>query len=333
MGIGSGLGGSFGVAAESTYGTYAAPTKFFEVQKSEIKKTKTTVQGGGLAAGRMSQLASRRVQIAEAGTGSVDLEVTKAGFGLLLSHIFGGGGTPTQVGVTTAYLQSHTLADNVGKSLTAQNGVPDTGGTVRPYTGKGGKVTKASFQCATTDILKCMLEVDFQKVDEGHTLAAPSYTSELTPFHGGQMRVRLGTYDSETAVDGIKGITLDFERPQDTERNYASVTTPLLKDAPIMNDYVKVSGSLDLDYVDKTEIVDLFGADTDTAMVIEWVGDVIEGAETEYLAFRLPATFFDDTIAVLAGPGIVTGSIPFVGQLDLTNGVISCDYISTDTAL
>ena len=37
MAIGSGLGGQFGVAAETTYGTYVPPAHFLEVSKVDLK--------------------------------------------------------------------------------------------------------------------------------------------------------------------------------------------------------------------------------------------------------------------------------------------------------
>lgn len=333
MAIGSGLGGSTGYSAESVYGTYVAPTKFLEVNSSDIKKTKMTVQGGGLAAGRVGQLASRRVFTAEGGTGAISTEVTNKGFGTLLNHIFGTLVGPTQQAATAAYLQTHTLSGDMStKSLTVQNGVPDTGGTVRVFTGKGGKITKAEFACGVTEILTCGIDIDFQKVSDAESLAAPSYVS-YSPFHGGQMQVKLGTFASESAVSGIKKVTLAIERPQDTELRYASATAPNLKSAPILNDFINVSGSLDVDFLNKTDFHDRFSSDTSTSMVISWVGPLIASTYYETLKFTLPATFFDDTVATLSGPGVVSGSVPFKAQLDLTNGFITCDYTSTDITL
>lgn len=136
MAIGSGLAAQIGFAAESTYGTYVAPTRFLEFNKADLKKVKNTVQGGGLAAGRFAQLGSRRAVTSEAAAGSVEMEVINKGFGLLLAHLLGSSATAVQQGGSTAYLQAHTLGDNFGKSLTTQVGVPDLTGTVRPYTYK-----------------------------------------------------------------------------------------------------------------------------------------------------------------------------------------------------
>lgn len=332
MAIGSGLAGSFGVASETTYGTYAAPTRFYEpAMKSEIKKVKTTVQGGGLAAGRMVQPGSRRVVVTEAGTGSVDLEVTRTKMGLLLQHIFGGSATPTQQAATTAYLQAHALADNVGNYLTAQNGVPDTGGTVRPYTGKGGKVTSAEFSCGAGELLTLALELDFQKVSEVESLAAPSFATGLMPFHFNQMSVKLGTFGAEASVGGVKKASVKLERGQYTDAFYAGALG--LKANPLMNDFVKVSGSIDADFLDKTVFADRFASDGSIAMVVEWLGPVIASTYYSRLTLKIPQVFFDGDTPILDGPNVVSGSFPFVAQFDETNATITAEYMSTDTTV
>ena len=48
MSIGTGLAASLGVAAETTFGTYVAPTRFYEFNSESLAKVKNFVQGGGL---------------------------------------------------------------------------------------------------------------------------------------------------------------------------------------------------------------------------------------------------------------------------------------------
>jgi hypothetical protein len=153
MAIGSGLGGSFGIVPETVYGTYVAPTRFHEVNKANMKKVKNTVQGGGLAAGRFAQLGSRRVVTTQAGTGSVEMELPSKGFGILLNNLFGGTVVPVQQSATAAYLQTHPIADNVGKFLTLQSGIPDTTGTIRPYSFIGSKITAIEFSCGVDELV------------------------------------------------------------------------------------------------------------------------------------------------------------------------------------
>ena len=331
MAIGSGLAASIGFAAESTYGTYVAPTRFLEYIKADLKKKKNVVQGGGLAAGRIAQLGSRRVVTSESVEGGFELEVANLGMGLLLAHLLGSSATPVQQGATAAYLQAHTVGDNIGKSLTIQHGVPDLTGTVRPFTFKGCKLSGAEFSCKVGELLTMSLDVDGRQASEVETLVAASLATGVAPFHWAQMSVKLGTFGAEAAVSGVKGFSVKFDRGMASERFYAGAGG--LKAEPIMNDFLKVSGSIEVDLVNKADFADRFAADSATSLVIEFVGPLI--ASTYYQTFRikLPMVFFDGDTPTVDGPDVTSGGYPFVAQLDGTNPLVSIDYISTDTTL
>lgn len=331
MAIGSGLAASIGFAAESTYGTYVAPTRFLEYIKADLKKKKNVVQGGGLAAGQIAQLGSRRVVTSESVEGGFELEVANKGMGLLLAHLLGSSATPVQQGATAAYLQAHTVGDNIGKSLTIQHGVPDLTGTVRPFTFKGCKLSGAEFSCKVGELLTMSLDVDGRQASEVETLVAASLATGVAPFHWAQMSVKLGTFGAEAAVSGVKGFSVKFDRGMASERFYAGAGG--LKAEPIMNDFLKVSGSIEVDLVNKADFADRFAADSATSLVIEFVGPLI--ASTYYQTFRikLPMVFFDGDTPTVDGPDVTSGGYPFVAQLDGTNPLVSIDYISTDTTL
>jgi hypothetical protein len=331
MGIGSGLGGSLGVAVESVYGTYVAPTRFHEVNKANLKKVKNTAQGGGLAAGRFAQLGSRRVVTTMAGGGSVEMEVPNKGFGIILNHLFGGTVTPVQQGATAAYLQTHPIADNIGKFLTVQSGIPDTTGNVRPYSFIGSKITAIEFSCGVDELLIAKIDVDCRDVSEAQGLASVSYIAGQAPRHFGQMGVKFGTFGAEAAVQGIRKVTLKISRGQAMDRFYANNLG--LKSEPIMNDYVNVTGTFDADFVDKTILADRFAADSPTSLVWELIGPNIASTFFETFRIRVPQIFLDGDTPDLDGPGIVSGSFAFTGQFDGTNPFVSAEYMSTDITL
>ncbi|MBK7424852.1 MAG: hypothetical protein IPJ48_18220 [Propionivibrio sp.] len=331
MAIGSGLAASIGFAAESTYGTYVAPTRFLEYIKADLKKKKNVVQGGGLAAGRIAQLGSRRVVTSESVEGGFELEVANKGMGLLLAHLLGSSATPVQQGATAAYLQAHTVGDNIGKSLTIQHGVPDLTGTVRPFTFKGCKLSGAEFSCKVGELLTMSLDVDGRQASEVETLVAASLATGVAPFHWAQMSVKLGTFGAEAAVSGVKGFSVKFDRGMASERFYAGAGG--LKAEPIMNDFLKVSGSIEVDLVNKADFADRFAADSATSLVIEFVGPLIASTYYQTFRFTLPMVFFDGDTPTVDGPDVTSGGYPFVAQLDGTNPLVSIDYISTDTTL
>lgn len=330
MAVGSGLGASFGLIDESVYGTYVAPTRFHQFNKAEIKKKKNTVQGGGLAAGQLVQRGSQRVVATEAAEGSFEVEVAFVKMGVLLKHLLGSAAAPVQQGATTAYLQTFTLADNFGKSFSAQLGVPNRAGTVQAKTGKGGKITSAELSCKVNELLMLSGDVDYQKYSEVETLAAPSYVSPI-PFHFGQMAVKLGTFGAEASVSGVKGVNVKFERGMDTEGFYGGAAG--LKSEPVMNDWMKISGTIDVDNVNKADFADRFTADSSTSLVWEFTGPIIASTYAYTFRLKLPMIFFDDDGSTsVDGPDVISGSFPFVYEFDGTNQPM-IDYISTDIAI
>jgi hypothetical protein len=328
MAIGSGLGAQLGISAESSYGTFVAPSKFFEFTKESLVLKKTTAQSAGIAAGRLLPLSARRVLTRKEVQGSLEMEVANKGMGVILQQLMGTSVTPVQQAVTTAYLQSHILASVAGKSLTIQKGVPLTSGTVTDKTLVGCKITSGEFSCGVGEMLTASFEIDGKDCDETQTLAAASY-SNMSPFHFGQMALKTGTYSSETALDGIRKVSCKIERPQDVERFYANQSA--LKKEPIENDQVKITGSLETDYVGTT-LDDLHTSDGATSLVWEFIGPLI--ASTYYETFRitLPAIRLDEGPPAVDGFGVIKPTFTFTGLYDGTNQP-KIEYISTDVAL
>jgi hypothetical protein len=328
MAIGSGLGAQLGIAAEATYGTFAAPTKFVEFTKESLVLKKTTAQSAGIAAGRLMALSSRRVVTQREASGSIELEVTNKAMGLLLQALMGTSVTPVQQAATTAYLQTHTLADTAGKSLTIQKGVPLTTGAVTDKTFVGCKVISAEFSCEVGGMLMLSIEFDGKDCDETQTLAVASYPT-MSPFHFGQMALKTGSYGAETALNGVRKVSLKIERPQAVDRFYANQSA--LKAEPISNDLVKVTGSLEMDYV-STTIDDLHTSDGATSLVWEFVGPIIEAANAETIRFKVPAIKVDDAPPTVDGFDVIRPTFQFTGLYDGTNA-LAIEYMSTDVTL
>lgn len=328
MAIGSGLGAQIGIAAESTYGTFVAPTKFIEFTKESLVFKKTTAQSAGIAAGRLMALSSRRVVTQKEASGSIEMEVTNKAMGLILQALMGTTVTPVQQAATTAYLQTHTLADTAGKSLTIQKGVPLTTGTVTDKSFVGCKIISAEFSCEVGGMLMCTIEFDGKDCDETQTLAVASYPT-MSPFHFGQMAVKTGTYASETALDGVRKISVKIERPQATDRFYANQSA--LKKEPISNDLVKITGSLEMDYV-ATTVDDLHTSDGATALVWEFIGPIIASTYAETFRIKLPAIKVDDAPPTVEGFDVIRPTFNFTALYDGTNQV-ALEYMSTDVTL
>ncbi|MFI9497845.1 phage tail tube protein [Streptomyces sp. B21-104] len=328
MAIGSGLGAQVGIAAEASYGTFLAPTKFIEFTKESLVLQKTTAQSAGIAAGRLVPLSSRRVVTQRQASGSLEMEVTNKGMGVLLQTLMGTTVTPVQQAATSAYLQTHILADVAGKSLVIQKGVPTTAGTVTDKTFLGCKVISAEFSCEVGGMLLATFEIDSKDCDETQTLAVATYPA-MSPFHFGQMSVKTGAYGTETALDGIRKVSLKIERPQAVERFYAGQSG--LKKEPISNDQVKITGSLETDYV-ATALDDLHTSDAATSLVWDFTGPLIAAANPERITFKVPAIRIDDAPPTVEGFDVVKPTFNFTGLYDGTNPT-AIEYVSTDITL
>ena len=325
MAIGSGLGASFGIVDESVYGTYVAPTRWYPFTSANIVPVLDVTPVDGLAAGRFGSI--DEVITGRKGTGTLASQVRTNKWGTVFKHLTGTTATPTQQAATAAYLHAFTLADNFGKSLTCQEGVPLTSGTVVPYTGTGGKVTSLELSSDVNGVLKGAMEFWFQNVVDSVGLAAPSYTS-YTVLNS--LAVKLGTFNSEAAITGVRSAAVKLEREMDTARPGLPGAYP----EPIMiGQGFKVTGTINPDFVAKADFADRFLAGTSTALVLEWTGPLIASTYYYTVRVRCPKVFFRDAIPGVDGPEVVKGSVAFESFLDTTNGLVLLDVISTDTTL
>jgi hypothetical protein len=331
MAVGSGIGASFGVSAETTYGTYVAPSRFFEARSFNIKKVQNVQPLSGIAAGRPAP--AEEVVTTTAATANMQADVTRKGWGLMLAHLMGSSATPVQQAATAAYLQTHALGDNFGKYLTLQAGLSNTSGTVIPVTSLGSKITSAEFSCGVDELLQSTFEFDGRSyADTTPTLAAPSYSTANTPFHFGEMALKLGTFNSEAAVQGVRKVTVNVGRGQDTGRFYAGNSG--LKSEPIWNEYAMITGSVEVDLVNKADFLDRYTGHTSTSLVWEFVGPTAI-ASTYFPTFRitLPKVYFNGDVPEVGGPDVLKSTIPFTAFYDPTNGLATSQYMSTDTAI
>lgn len=329
MAIGSGLGSSVGMVPEVTYGTYVAPTRWLE-GVARLRKTKNTYQGGGMAAGRLVQPGGRRYVTYRGGTGQYQAPIYSAGMGHLINGLMGGTVAPVQQGATAAYLQTHPLADPVGKFYTVQAGVPDMGGTVRPYSFLGCQVLSVELSCELGGPVMATWEFAIRDVSEAQALAAPSYPVRQE-FHWAQGALKLGTFGAEAQVDAVRRVTVKIERPRHDGGPYMGNAG--LRSAGILNDWSKVTGTIEADFSDKTVFADRFASDASTSMVWEFVGPTIAGAFNETFRVRCPQIFFDTDTPQAESPDVVRTSFNFSAQFDGTNATSTIEYMSADTAL
>lgn len=330
MAIAAGIGGFAAIKAEVTYGTPVTPDESVEINTAQLKKVKNTAQGRGLANGLLGARGVRRKVTTVAGGGTIGLDVTSNNMGRFLQGLMGATALPVLIS-GSSYTQTHTLSDNVGKFYTIQAGVPDAGGVIRPYTFTSCKVLQGEFHCGIDEILQATYTIDSQNMVTATGAITPSYTAGATPFSFAEMTVKLGTFASEASVTGVRSIDVQFARSQKVDRFYAGAAG--LKAEPIMNDYMSITGTIEIDFTTKADFVDRYIADTPTSMVITFVQPTaISGANFPTFTMTIPNVYFEGDTPTIDGPDMVSVSVPFTWLYDNTN-LPSIVMISSDVAL
>lgn len=374
MAIGAGLATQFGIATETTMGTQIPVTRFLDINPNDsLAMQKNPVQGQGLrapAAGNFGsslvERASRRVVGSWGAGGAVDFDVPFSGLGLYLEHMMGAfnpgvtGGTNnpivTQQGVTTAWLQTYALAPLAGKTFTAQKGVPDSTGTVNPFTYPGSKITDWELTFDLNQFAKLALTIDAwqeltpanpQGTTAGQALSTAVYTASQQYFHfrqallfnSGTLSTTGGitTLGSPVVAGRVRKGNIKLTRVLDLERKFVAgtggSTVAGVKGEQLENGFASITGSLDVEFSGHAAYYDVAAADTAFSLWIEFVGPIIASTYAYTLGVLIPNCHYNAPYTPLANTaGIINHTVPFVGLDDEANNQLQIQYQSTDTA-
>jgi hypothetical protein len=255
--LASGLAGQLGFAAESTYGTFVAPTRFLELTSSSVKYERERIESNGIRAGR--RVLHRWAAGVQRAAGDVEFEMAPQGFALLWAHIIGG----TDV-ITGSNPYTHTMSpgDLAGKSLSLQIGKPDVGGVVRVFSYLGCKVTGAELSCSAGEY--AMMNVSFygNHLDTSQALGTASYPANLTPFD-----FTKGTVTLAAAGFDVKEVSLSIDNGLSVDRHFLRTTTPERSKEPLESNRRNITGSMTADFTDLTAL-NRFINGTEAALVL-----------------------------------------------------------------
>lgn len=335
MALGTGLGGSVGIAAESTYGTWVAPTRWVEVRSDKMQENVKIVQGTGLANGRIVDLGSRRSKIWADAKGTMELEFLNSGMALLLANAMGSSATLTQNGTTAAY----TITCNLGAQdnqnyFSMQELVPDVAGTKWQQNFHGCKIQKVTWTADTQNPLMWALDIDSQQVTTAEGAGTPSYTTTTRNFTMNGMNLKVGAFGSEATVDGVKKLTCTVERGLADARMYLGQT---VKAEPLTNAVVKISGSADVDLTaaNKPILWDLYHSQAAVpSIVLDFVGSAIgTSGKNDELLLNITNAFIDSGgTPELDGTDVTMATLNFSGTIDAANdSAFSAKLTTADT--
>lgn len=342
---GSGLSAQIGFGAETTVGTAATVTRFYEFLSESIKFEPTWLESEGLKAGQAYKRAARTVQSRFTVSGDVAMEyVDRGGMGLLWRHGLGSQTTTgTQIGTTGAYQQVHTAGSKAAIGLTGQVGRPQTNATVKPFTYSGLKIPSWEFSVSDGEIAQLKLTFDGWNLSTAISLTTASYDAAATPFTfadastftlGGTVSTTAGL----TSVSGgvavvtvVKGFTLSGESPMAVER--FGLGNLGIKKEQIENGIPTITGSLDAEFADQAELYDVFKSNTSKALQLDLAHGTAGIGQPFRLSLIMPSVKFKMADVAVDGPDIVGQSVDFEAYDDGTNPVLQVRVVSTDTTL
>lgn len=329
MAIRSGVGGQVGIGKETTVGTYLAPTTFLPFTTEDLRRANEYIRTNSIRAGRLAQSSAQHTLTTHDAAGTLVLDFLTKDMGKLLNLMHGNTVTPTQIASTTAYTQSHVVGttDPFGKALTIQAGRPDVGGTVRPFSYLGSKLTKVTFNLERGGIVTSEWEFDCMDEDVAQTLGTATYTAS-----NGTFSFQVGSIEIDDVVltECVRSISLEYTFPQATDRY--CISSSAVKKEPILNGEIGLTASAELEFASMTQHTAFTSSARHKLELNCSTGDAGGGNAFQFLQ-SIPATVVVGAGPVIDGPDVLTQSVEFEGVDDGTNPLATITYVSTATTI
>ena len=267
----------FGLAVESVFGTYVAPTNFLEINSESLQLTQSALGKTVLnSAAEISFVLSKRSV-----DGSVEACVPYQGMEQLFKALTGGTPISTQQGATNVFNHKFVLADDmpVGLSLLMAR---DADAITTAYAYTGCQITAMTF---VQDLESQLIAtIDFIGKDEAKQ-------SAVAP-----------TFPASNAIDWTQVSTATFGGVSvDAMVSEFKIENPLAEDRYKLGDRTrkglgrgetrKITGKVTLEFDSITEY-DLFRDSTETAIIMEWVGAIADAGEAYKFKVTVPRAVF-----------------------------------------
>jgi hypothetical protein len=329
---------SIGLANETTFGTYVAPTRFYEFTDEDFSFEPIRVQGEGLRVGGILPRSGRRVTTRKQAAGSFTVPCISKGMGLLWQSIFGTSASTLVSGST--YQQNHTLiAGPVNVSRTIQKGLVRADGTVDPYSFLGCTVDEWEF-VLEDELATLRTTWDARDMTTAQSYATPSYVTTPNLFHFGHAAITVGgsvtapttttLASGGTAVTNVRSFKVGGNRKINKERfNFGNSG---LKKQQLVGGG-EITGEIVVEY-DVATYRDAFIADTALPIVLTLTSEEALSTGFAQLQIVLSETKFDGAIPVANNGELITVAHPFtvLDNLTAAQPIYVCQR-TADTAL
>lgn len=321
MAIPSGLSAQLMTAEESTYGTPVTPDRGYEFRSESLKLEIERIESSALRSGTRVLRSDRWAVGKKNVTGDITMELANKSFGRWFKHALGGVVTsqPDGVGNPTVYLHTFTPGD-IPTGQTIQVGRTDVGGTTRPFTYHGCKVSSWTLECAVGDIATLQVSILGEDEDTATSLASITYPSSLSlmTFVNGTLTIGGVAQDVKKAsVQGNNGLAED--------RYFLGSQ---LRKQPLEAALREHTGTLEAEFESLTAY-NRFVNGTEASLVLLFQGATISTTYKYETKITMNVRFDGETPAV-GGPDIVPLNLPYK-VVDNSTTSIKIEYQTTDT--
>lgn len=314
MALKSGMAAQLGVKAETTWGTFVAPTRFYPLISESLTEEIDRLESEGIIAGqrvlRSEQWAAGNVDVG----GDIQTELYQQGMGALLKACFGAVAT-TGAG---PYTHTFTPGDLTDDHLSVQVGKPDVAGTVQPFSYYGMKVTDWELSIEAGGLVMLTTSLVGKQLATSDSLATASYgTGAATPF-----TFKHATASVAGGAANVKKLTIKGSNGLDTDRRFIGSEYRV---EPLEADLREYGGTVDLEFESLTQY-NRFRNANEVALV-----STISAGASASLTTTMNVRF-DGSTPEVDGRGIVQLSAPYKCIGTTTDAsAITAVLISNDT--
>ena len=318
MALKTALAAQVGLVKEVTYGTYVAPTRFIEFVSESMKQEIDRVESKAIRANSRVMRSDDWASGTKGVSGDVELELWNKSFGLIFELMIGGSAVTT---TATGSMYTHTFTPGDLASATIQAGVPDIGGTVRPFSYTGCMVNEWELSSTVGDPVMVKLGVVGQAETTAQSLASASYATglELLTFVGGNLSI------AGTGVP-VNKVTLKGNNGLATDRYFLGSAN---RSQPLEADLREYSGDFEAEFTDLTAY-NRYVNGTEAALVLTFAG---VANPTHKLVVTCNVRFDGETPTV-GGTGIVTQPMSFKAVASSTDAsALTLAYSTPDATV
>lgn len=331
MAIKSGLGASVGASRETTYGTFAAPSRHFLFDTEGLERNQVLYKKKTMQAGSVAQQQNLVRQTTRSAGGPLGFTAVSKGQGIIWDLLTGATVAPTTpVGGTASkqFVFPFGTTPPDGKSLTVQVGIPDTTGTVIPKTLLGGVLESLKFTANVGEALELEAQFAGQDLVYSQALATPTYPTGYEIFGFRESNL---TFEGGAVGSCVRSIDGTFTCPKNKDRHCLNGTGLALE--PITNDHLTLSGTMVIELTGQAQITAFLNAQWRSLKLACLGLTPIETTIVPSLTIDVPSFILEKATPVVQNMDVVTMSCDYTASISGSNPLANITLVTSDTAL